>query len=41
MTVTHELRHLENVHVVDHSGLEYFGCDQNWHLGRAYYFLLF
>jgi len=30
MKVTHELCHLENIHVVDHSGQEYFGCDQNW-----------
>ena len=31
MIVTHELRHLENIHVVDHAGHEYFGCDQNWY----------
>lgn len=34
MTVLHELRHLENIHVVDHSGLEYFGCDQNWYASK-------
>jgi len=21
----------ENIHTVDHSGMEYFGCDQNWY----------
>lgn len=25
-----KLRNLETIHAVDHSGLEYFGCDQNW-----------
>ena len=31
MTIMHALQKLENIHVVDHSGLEYFGCDQNWY----------
>jgi hypothetical protein len=31
MKVIHGLRHLENIHVVNHSGQEYFGCDQNWY----------
>lgn len=31
MKIAYTLKNLENIHVVDPSGLEYFGCDQNWY----------
>lgn len=31
MNTLHALKKLENIHAVDRSGLEYFGCDQNWY----------
>lgn len=31
MKIAYTLRNLENIHVVDQSGFEYFGCDQNWY----------
>ena len=34
MMITYTLRNLKNIHAIDHSGLEYFGCDQDWYASK-------
>ena len=34
MTTVHTLSKLDTIHTVDQSGLEYFGCDQNWYTSK-------
>lgn len=34
MSIVYTLCKPENIHTVDESGLEYFGCDQNWYQSK-------